>query len=150
MSVIFTELGLIVKAGIPISEGILMLSEDEPNAETKEMLRTIYDKVDVGESFALAVRESESFPEYAVEMITIGEETGNLENVFTSLSTYYERRDALAKTIRSAVFYPTMLMSMALIVVLVLIIKVMPIFSDVFKRLGSSMPPSAEDWCFPL
>ena len=72
-------------------------------------------------------------------MVRIGEETGTLDDVMAALGDHYAREDTIARTIRSAVTYPMIIISMMIVVILVLIIKVMPIFNQVFIQLGSEM-----------
>ena len=77
-------------------------------------------------------------------MVEIGQKTGHLEDVFRSLAGYYERLEQLQKSIRNAVVYPSVLLVMMLFVVLVLLIKVLPIFQEVFQQLGAELSPVAQ------
>lgn len=72
-------------------------------------------------------------------MVQIGEETGTLDEVMSALSEHYEREDSIAKSIRNAVTYPMIMIGMMLVVILVLLVKVMPIFNQVFVQLGTEM-----------
>ena len=77
-------------------------------------------------------------------MVEIGQKTGHLEDVFRSLAGSYERLEQLQKSIRNAVVYPSVLLVMMLFVVLVLLIKVLPIFQEVFQQLGAELSPVAQ------
>ena len=72
-------------------------------------------------------------------MVQIGEETGTLDEVMSALGEHYEREDSIAKSIRNAVTYPMIMIGMMLVVILVLLVKVMPIFNQVFVQLGTEM-----------
>ena len=74
-----------------------------------------------------------------LEMVEIGEKTGNLDRVLQSLSRHYDRQAETAQSIRSAVLYPASLLCMMLLVVIVLFVKVLPIFEDVYRQLGTTM-----------
>lgn len=138
------ELYLTARAGIPFAEGVALLREGERDTRAHAVLDQLYQQLELGEPVAAAMRAAGGFPVYVIEMAEIGQKTGHLEDVFRALSRYYERLDQLQKTIRSAVLYPTVLMAMMLFVVLVLLIKVLPIFQAVFQQLGATLSPVAQ------
>ncbi len=137
------ELSLCLKAGISLNEGLFMLAQDETDKDLKEMLSSLYEKMDGGMSLEEALGEAGCFPKYLVEMIEIGSRTGRLEAVLRALSAYYTRQVEITRSIKSAVVYPLVLMFMLLLVIGVLITKVLPIFNDVFHELGAEMSPVA-------
>jgi type IV pilus assembly protein PilC len=137
------ELAMLLKAGIILSEGVLMLQDDEPDKNGKAVLQTLIDSLDKGAPLSEALRGSSFFPRYMVNMAEIGEKTGRLAETLTALSEYYDRQDRLAASIKNAVYYPVILLIMMITVVLILIIQVLPIFNDVFSRLGTRMSPLA-------
>ena len=139
ISTFCAQIAMILKAGIPVNEGIAMMCEDLENSEGKQILEQIYSETEVGSPLWLALEKTESFPKYMVDMAQIGETTGRLDNVMDSLCAYYEREESIAKSIRSAVTYPFIMIAMMITVITVLIVKVMPIFEEVFLGLGSEM-----------
>lgn len=143
LSAIFMELGLIAQAGITIANGLSMLAEDELDKDLKHILNSLYEDTDVGMPLSEAMANVKDFPnifpQYAVDMISTGERTGRMEQVLFSLSDYYYRRDQLAKTIKSAVVYPALLLVMILVIVIILITQVLPIFNTVYNQLGAQM-----------
>ncbi len=138
------EMYLIIRAGIPFSDGVGLLRDDEQNAQRRTILDQLYTRLELGEPLAEAMRAAGGFPLYVVEMVEIGQKTGHLERVFRALSGYYERMEQLQKSIRNAVTYPAVLMIMMLVVVLVLLVKVLPIFQEVFHQLGAELSPVAK------
>lgn len=138
------EMYLIIRAGIPFSEGIALLREDEPEQRRRTILDQLYQRLELGEPVAAAMRAAGGFPVYVVEMVEIGQKTGHLERVFHALAGYYERMEQLQKSIRNAVTYPAVLLVMMLAVVLVLLVKVLPIFQEVFHQLGAELSPVAQ------
>ena len=143
MSSFCMEMNLILKAGIPVSDGVAMLAQEQSDPVIKKMLGSIQDSMENGEKIQQAFLSGGGFPKYATDMIGIGEATGRLEEVFYSLSQYYDRKEQLSKTIRGAVFYPSILMVMMLFVIIIIITKVLPIFNQVFNQLGTTMTASA-------
>jgi len=76
-------------------------------------------------------------------MVEVGEKTGRLVQTLTALSEYYERQTRLSITIKNSVLYPAVLLILMIVVVLILIVQVLPIFNDIFSRLGTQMDPFA-------
>ncbi|MCL2538818.1 MAG: type II secretion system F family protein [Oscillospiraceae bacterium] len=143
ISALCVELHLIVKAGIPIGEGVKLLADGERNKEISSVLDKIASNMETGEEFPDALRNTGSFPEYLCEMVEIGVKTGYQEEVLKSLSEYYESQDQLNRSIRNAIAYPSVLLVMLLFVAAILVTQVLPIFSDVYSQLGSEMPALA-------
>lgn len=137
------EMYLIIRAGIPFSEGIALLRDDEKDQHAQTVLNHLYQQLELGEPIAVAMRTAGGFPVYVIEMAEIGQKTGHLEDVFQALARYYERLEQLQKSVRNAILYPTVLLVMMLFVVLILLIKVLPIFQDVFQQLGAELSPVA-------
>ncbi len=131
-----TQAGLLLKAGIPLGEGLSTLTAEGSGAG-RDLLRQIADVAQETGSLYEAVRSVGIFPVYMVQMIRIGETAGKLEEVLDSLSLYYEREDRLRGTVRSAVLYPIVLILLMAAVIAVLVVAVMPIFSSVLTDLGA-------------
>lgn len=134
-----SQTSILFQAGIAPAESMSILLNDSKTAEGRELLQQILDICKTGEHFSSALKETGVFPEYVLHMITIGEESGNLDNVMQSLTNYYEREDAIADSIRNAVSYPFVMIGIMVVVIFVLLGKVMPIFNQVFIQLGSEM-----------
>ena len=133
------QIAMILNAGISPVEGISIMLEDTTTAEGKQILGKISEQIETGQSFHTSVSAAEVFPKYALDMIEIGEQSGRLEEVMRSLSAYYEREENIAENIKNAVTYPFIIIGMMAVVILVLIIKVLPVFNQVFIQLGTEM-----------
>ena len=131
-------LSLLLHAGIGTGSGLILMAEekDEPHAE---LYKAMGDIADSGQALAYAMEECGGFPSYVVGMTKVGEESGRLEEALMALSIYYERQHRLIKALRSALAYPAMLLMLVLIVIGVLLVKVLPIFNDVYLSLGSRL-----------
>jgi len=138
-----TELAMLLDAGLTISDSIQIIQEDESSKEAKAILQTIYDSLMLGKPFSAAMKEAAVFPSYMVQMVEVGEKTGRLVQTLTALSEYYERQTRLSVTIKNSVLYPAVLLILMIVVVLILIVQVLPIFNDIFSRLGTQMDPLA-------
>ncbi len=138
------QTALITEAGITPAEGMDIIIHDTISEEGKALLKTISDSCRKGNYFHQALEESGVFPDYVIRLVLLGEESGTLDTVLISLAEYYEREAEIAYNIRSAISYPLIMIAMMFIIIIVLIVKVLPIFRQVFTQLGTEMTPFAE------
>lgn len=137
------QLSSILKAGISALEGISLLMEDARSAEEKQLLDAIYQTLLSTGSLSSGLNAAGVFPKYMVNMTALGEKTGRLDDLLRSLERYYERKADTAAAIRHAVTYPTVMIFMMIAVIAVLIIKVLPVFNQVFSQVGAEMNSAA-------
>ena len=133
------ELAMLLEAGMTLHDSLQIMQDEEPTKEGKAMMAGLIDALEGGEPFAAALDGSALFPRYMVHMVEIGEKTGRLVETLEALAEYYDRQSRLSVTIKNAVLYPAILLVLMIVVVLILIVQVLPIFNDVFSRLGSQM-----------
>ncbi|MDD2978648.1 MAG: type II secretion system F family protein [Hespellia sp.] len=133
------QMAMILKSGISALEGISILLEDAESPDENELLTQIYDEMLETGFLAPSLKKTGVYPAYLVQMTQIGEETGTLDEVMDALDSYYSREESIKKSIHSALTYPSIMIVMMLLVILVLITKVMPIFNQVFLQLGREM-----------
>ncbi len=127
------------KAGITPADGMEIILEDASDSRLKQAISEIKDCCMIGEPFSEACKKTGVFPEYVINMISLGEESGHLTEIMSSLSKHYEREQTIADSIKDAVRYPLIMIAMMFLVVIVLIAKVLPIFNQVFIQLGADM-----------
>ena len=135
---LFRALSLLLHAGIPLSDAIYLMKEDESGSEADALL-AVGREMDSGAMLSIAMEKAGVFPAHALRMVEVGEATGHLESALASLADYYDEEDAMAKEIRSALLYPSVLFVMILAVIGVLVIKVLPVFDSVYSSLGGSL-----------
>ena len=134
-----SQMAMILHSGISSVEGVSIMLEDSSDTQEKELLTAINETLLNTGSFYLALENTHAFPDYMVHMLKLGEQAGKLDDVMDSLADYYEKEVSLSQTIKNAVTYPFLMIVMMLLVILVLITKVMPVFNQVFRQLGSEM-----------
>ena len=139
LSMLCTELAMLLDAGLTLIDSIQILLEDEPGKDAKAVLQVLMERIEMGDSFADALESTTYFPHYMTHMVGIGEKTGRLVETLEALSLYYDRQTRLAQTVKSSVLYPAILLVLMVAVVVVLIVRVLPIFNDIFTRLGTQM-----------
>ncbi len=134
------QLGFIIKSGISLREGLLLMSEDSANTRLGAALSgKILQALEFGDTFAHALKKTGMFPAYVINMVNIGETSGKLQEVLESLSAYYERSEAISRNIKSAVTYPLVMIVMMIAVIFIIIVEVLPVFQGVFQQLGSEL-----------
>lgn len=143
LSMLSAELEMITQAGISWSDGVLMLLDDREDKDGKAVLQSLFDGLERGLPLSAALRESGYFPAYMTGMAEAGERTGRLTETLTAMSAYYDRLERVEAALKKTVFYPAVLLVMMVAVTLLLLVRVLPVFGDVFARLGTRMPPFA-------
>ena len=131
------QLAMIIRAGIPTYEGVSILLEDAPNEETKIILQKIYEPLEMGKPFHDALSCSSVFPQYALDMIEIGEVSGRLEEVLYALKHYYEREESICSGIKNAILYPLVMSGIMFAIIFVLVSQILPVFHQIYNELGS-------------
>lgn len=135
----FNQMSLMLHSGISALEALHLLSEDANSDYERTLLQLMIDTMEQSGYFHKAVLASGVFPKYALHMIHLGEETGTLDHVTQGLSEHYIREHNLSGMIRSSLLYPSVMLGMMVLVILVLLTKVMPVFEQVFQQLGQEM-----------
>ncbi len=139
---IFTrQLATMIDAGLPLVQSLEILASQQENKTFKEIIRQIREDVEGGSTFAGALkRHPATFNELYTNLVVAGEEGGILDNILTRLANYIEKAEALKKKVKSALIYPSTIVGVAIIVVMILMIFVIPVFETMFKQAGQSLP----------
>lgn len=137
------QIVMVITAGLPTYYGISILMDDAPDEPTRELFQQIYTPMEEGGSLYEALENTGAFPDYMIHMIKLGEETGRLEEVLTSLTIYYDKEASIRASLKHAVTYPLIMTVMMIAVILVLLTKVLPVFSQIYEELGSELTGSA-------
>lgn len=116
-----------------------MLREDETDQSQRVWLDALYKDMEEGMPLSDALRQTEAFPSYMTDMVSMAEETGRLEDVLLSLSRHYDRQLRMSADIRGAIMVPMTLLVVMVAVVILLITQVLPVFDRVFAQLGVRM-----------
>lgn len=136
IAVFCTELSLLLHAGMGAGDALCLLASE---GEQSHLVSAIAEKVDEGMPISDALKESQAFPAYVCGLVATGERTGRLEEALKALAGYYETRVRMVRRIRSAILYPALMMGLMLIVIGVLLIKVLPVFDEVYASLGGNL-----------
>ena len=130
------ELSLLLHAGVSTGDALSLLAEE---GDRQGMLKAMAEQVDSGDTLSAALRDSGAFPVYVCGLVEVGERTGRTEEALAALSRYYEDRVRLNRRVRSALLYPAVMLALMLVVIGVLLVRVLPIFDDVYASLGGRL-----------
>lgn len=137
------QIGMIYKSCIPLDEGVYMLGEEVEDKRTKEVLGKMHEMLKDNETLHHAMKETGAFPEYLLGMIHIGEKSGKLEEVLDAMAAYYERESNMKESIHHVIAYPMMMFAMIAVILLVLVLKILPMFRNVFRNLNVDVASSS-------
>lgn len=139
---IFTrQLATMIDAGLPLVQSLDILASQQEDKNFKGIIRDIREDVEGGSTFAGALRKHpETFNELYTNLVVAGEEGGILDNILIRLANYIEKAEALKKKVKSALVYPGVIVTVAVLVVMILMIFVIPVFETMFKSAGQSLP----------
>jgi len=135
------QLATMVDAGIPILQGLNALQEQVSNPVFKKALSTMEADIQHGSSLSAAfAKHSSIFDTLFVNMVKVGETGGVLSAVLDRISSYMEKTLKLQRKVKSALIYPAVVVSMAIIITVVLLIKVVPTFAGIYDSFDRELP----------
>lgn len=135
------QMAIMMKSGVPIVSSLEIIGTGHKNPRMRKMVESIRTDIEGGSSLYEAIsKHPVQFDELYRNLVRAGEGAGVLETVLDTVANYKENIEALKGKIKKALFYPTMIIAVALIVSAVLLIFVVPQFEDVFKSFGADLP----------
>jgi len=139
---VFTrQLATMIDAGLPLVQSLEILSSQQESKIFKNIIREVREDVEGGSTFAGALKKHPvTFNELYTNLVVAGEEGGILDNILIRLASYIEKAEALKKKVKSALVYPAVIVTVAVMVVMILMIFVIPVFEGMFKSAGQSLP----------
>jgi type IV pilus assembly protein PilC len=140
--VVFTrQFATMFTAGIPIVQGLDILSRQTENKTLGHLLSQIKSDVETGTTLADALKKHPHvFDDLYVNLVAAGETGGVLDSVLMRLAGYIEKAMKLKKKVKGAMIYPAIVVSVAVLVVSIIMIFVIPIFSKIFTEMGVALP----------
>ena len=140
--VIFSrQLATMVEAGIPILQGLEALQDQVVHPTFKKVLTTVKEDIQHGSSLSAAfAKHPIIFDTLFVNMVKVGETGGVLSAVLDRISAYMEKTLKLKRKVKSALTYPIVVVSMAIIITIVLLVKVVPTFAGIYDSFDQELP----------
>ncbi len=141
ISIMVRQLSTLLNAGIPLVEALSAVIEQSDNRALEKVLSQVRESVREGMSFADSLsRHPRTFSNLMVNMIRSGEGSGSLEIVLLRLADFLEQQVELKRKVLSALIYPSVTISVALIVLLFLLTYVVPSVTKIFSDMQQSLP----------
>ena len=135
------QLSTMLRAGVPLMQCFDIVSRGHANPAMSRLLNDIRSDVETGTSLNQAFRK---YPIYFdplfCNLVAAGEQAGILETLLDRLATYQEKTLALKGKIKKALFYPTMVILVAVLITAIIMIFVIPAFKTVFQSFGADLP----------
>jgi type IV pilus assembly protein PilC len=140
--VIFTrQFSTMINAGLPLVQALDILAKQTDNKSLAAVTRAVVHDVESGNTVADALgKHPKAFTDLYVNMVAAGEAGGILDTILLRLATFLEKNDALVRKVKGAMTYPAVIMSVAALAVLVLLVKVIPVFSEMFASVNMELP----------
>src|SRR5436190_5248872 len=140
--VIFTrQLATMIDAGLAMVQSLQALAEQTTNKVMRDVIKDVCTRVEGGDSFSEALQKHpEVFKRLYVCMVAAGERGGLLAEILSRLATYLENTARLRKKVKSAMMYPTAVTVIAIGITIFLLVKVVPVFGEVYKGFGQKLP----------
>jgi type II secretory pathway component PulF len=142
----FTRLlASLLAAGVPLSRALVILQKEAAHPAARAQWKEIHDRVVDGMSLADAMAQSpETFPKVYVAMVEAGETGGFLDLVLAQIADFQAREKEMRAKVLTAMFYPTILLTLALAVMVVLLVFIIPKFQLTFAGFGAKLPALTE------
>lgn len=140
--VIFTrQLATMIDAGLAMVQSLQALADQTTNKVMRDVIRDVCTRVEGGDSFSEALQKHPKvFSRLYVCMVAAGEKGGLLAEILARLATYLENAARLRKKVKSAMMYPTVVTVVAILITIFLLVKVVPVFGEIFASFGAKLP----------
>ena len=141
-TVMCSQFAIILNSGVPIARAVELIHNKMTDKALKTLLASVKDDVEAGRTLSDSFEENgaDFLPPTFIETIRAGEASGNVARAFETMHDYFDKEGKMMAKIRSALAYPIFVLIIAVVVVAVIMIKVVPTFTQVFASGGSEMP----------
>ena len=141
MAIFCRQFQSILRAGVPVSTVLSMLSQQTENDKLVAAIREMQADIEKGETLAGSMRKHPRiFSAMLCNMIAAGEESGNLEEAFSQMEEWFDKAKKTKAAVGKAMAYPIVLIATMIIVLIVMMVKVIPGFLTTFEEMGMELP----------
>jgi type IV pilus assembly protein PilC len=140
--VVFTrQLATMIDAGLAVVQSLQALAEQTTNKVMRDVIKDVCSRVEGGDNFSASlVKHPKVFNRLYVCMVEAGEKGGLLAEILSRLASYLENTARLRRKVKSAMMYPVAVTIIAIGITIFLLIKVVPVFGDIFSGFGAKLP----------
>ena len=141
LAVFTRQFATMIDAGLPLIQGLDILSSQEANPTLKKALARVKGDVESGSTLSNALKKHPKiFTDLYVSLVAAGEMGGMLDTILNRLAIYIEKAEKLKSKVKGALVYPSVVLVISFIVIAVLLIFVIPVFTEMFEGLGGELP----------
>ncbi len=141
VSAFCSQLAMMIRSGANMVRGLEILQDQMEDKRLKEIIGVIFQEVSRGNSLSAAMRATRgALPELLLNLVAVGEESGSLDSVLTSMSDYYERENFIRKKIVSASIYPIMMTVVLVCLIFFFMGFILPSMMDLIQQNGQTLP----------
>ena len=141
IAVLTRQITTMLTAGVPLVQTLQLLAGSHEKKPMREMLANICTEIESGVPPSKALRQyPRHFDDLYCDLVASGEQSGALDAVFDRIATYREKAEAIKSKIKKAMFYPAVVVFVALVVTAILLLYVVPEFDNIFKSFGAELP----------
>jgi len=141
LSVFTRQFATMIDAGLPLIQALDILGSQEPNPTLKKAIGRIRGDVESGSTLSNAMKKHPKiFSDLYVSLVAAGEMGGMLDTILARLATYIEKAEKLKGKVKGAMVYPSVVLTISIIVIAILLIFVIPVFQEMFEGLGGELP----------
>jgi len=141
LAVVTRQLATMIDAGLPLVQCLDILAQQQEKKVFQKALHDIRMAVEGGGTFSASLkRHPKIFSTLYTNMVEAGEAGGILDTILNRLAAYIEKAMALKKRVKTAMFYPSTIVAVAVVVVIFLLIYVIPTFEQLFEGFGATLP----------
>ena len=141
IAVFSRQLATMMGSGVPLVQALDIISKGNDNSSMRELVESIRDEIQGGTTLAEALgKHPRYFDELFINLVDAGERSGALETILAKIATYKEKTEAMKAKVKKAMYYPTAVICVAIIVTGILLYFVVPEFQSLFQGFGASLP----------
>jgi type IV pilus assembly protein PilC len=136
------QFSFVLSAGINILRALEIAKEQTENKRLKKMMEKVFEDVQRGQALSEAMRTHKELPEMLINMIEVGEASGTLDRIMDRMASYYDKEFRQRQKVKQALTYPAVVSVFSVIVVIILMVKVLPTFIDMFSQFPNAKMPA--------
>ena len=141
MAIFCRQFQSILRAGVPVSNVLAMLSQQTENKKLAAAIRDIQASIEKGETLADSMRRHPKiFSNMLTNMVAAGEESGNLEESFAQMESWFDKAQRTKSAVGKAMIYPCVLIVVMIVVMIVMMVKIIPSFMQTFTDMNMELP----------
>ena len=135
------QLTTMINSGVPVVQSFKLIADSHNKAEVRAMLTQITAEIEAGSTISQSLRNtSPLFDSFYCDLVSTGEQTGHLGELFNRIADYREKNEEMRKKVVKALIYPAIVSFTAIAVTILMLVFVIPQFAQIFSSFGAELP----------